>query len=432
MIYILLISLAILSWITYSLKKDIFHPACLICFSFFFSVFCATLNIDTWGINLSSDIVQLILLGIISFILPCIFIHPNKDTKKEASGLSKIYVSKNIILVFLIAQSIFLLLFIVWMKNYLNGNFLDIFNSNIMTEFRFEKSFNQTINYPWYINQGIKFSKAFIYIITFLFINNNISNKRQKQKKQGKTLLVLSILMYSIQTMLTGGRSELIIYAIYATSLYFFIYGRLNKRTGTRIGVNTLKIIVLLAVVLYLFSASRTLVGRVSEDNPIYYISRYFGGSIPLFDDYLKNPIPKSQIIGKEIFFGINKFLNQIGILHEDYTIHLEFRSPNGIGLGNVYTAFRRMFQDFGVIGIIILSSIHGAIMALWYKKIYYARKIKFSTHLILYFMLLHTVVLMPFSDFFFSTVLSINYINIVLYLTTIIYILKKYNLKIR
>ena len=428
MIYFLFASLIVLSWITYQFKKDIFHPACLICFSFCFSVFCAILNVESWGIDLSIITVELILVGILSFVFSSIFIKNRRETTVK---ISEIYISKNIAIIFLFMQTIFLGLFILWMKNYL-GSFTNIFNSSIMMEFRFDRSFNQMIEYPWYISQGIKFSKAFVYFMTFIYINNSIVNKENKEKIKGRSLIRLSILMYFIQTIMTGGRSELILYVIYAISLYSYIYNHHTKKNGTRIGKNLLKIIALLAFTLYLFSASRVLVGRSSEDGMISYISKYFGGSIQLFDAYVKNPIPKSQIFGKEIFYGINKFLNQIGVINANYTLHLEFRSPNGVGLGNVYTAFRRMYQDFSFIGLIILNSIHGIVMGLWYKRIYSSPKVKFGLNLILYFMVLHTVVLMPFSDFFFSTFLSINYINIIIYIIIIIFVFKKYNLKIR
>lgn len=431
MIYVLFILLIIFTWLTYSYKKDIFHPICLICLSFCFSVFCAVLNIDNWGINLSESTVFLIISGIISFILPSIFTKKPKKCEKKPIENSEIYVSKNILKFFLFIQFIFLILFIIWMKNYF-GSLSNIFNSNLMTEFRFEKSFNQAIEFPWYINQGIKFSKAFVYVITFIYINNSVVNRLKKQKNKHKILLNLSIIMYALQTILTGGRSELILYIIFVSSLYFFIYNHYNKKSGTKIGANSLKILFIIALVLYAFSASRTLVGRTSEDDPVSYISKYFGGSIQLFDDYIKNPAPKSQIFGKETFYSVNKFLGQLKIINADYTIHLEFRNPNGVGLGNVYTAFRRMYQDFGLFGIITLNLIHGTIMALWYKKIYSSPKITFSLQLILYFILLHTVVLMPFSDFFFSTALSINYVNTIIYMLIIIFILKKYNLNIR
>ena len=207
----------------------------------------------------------------------------------------------------------------------------------------------------------------------------------------------------------------------------FTINNYYSNKNGTLLGKNLIKIAIIMLIVLYLFSFTRTLVGRTSKDNFIDYISRYFGGSIQLFDMYLENPTPKSNIWGKETFFGINKFLSQIGVINANYTLHLEFRSSNGVSLGNVYTSFRRMIQDFGVSGLIILNFLFGIIMTCYYNFIKNSKSIdKISLKYIFYFMILHSVVLTPFSDFFFSTILSINYLNIAFYMIIISFVLRK------
>lgn len=429
LIYVLFALTIIILCFTYFIKKDIFHPACLISLSFCFSIFCAILNIENWKINLSSSTVEIILIGLLSFVMPSIFIGIKKKKKIDLSEIIEIKISKSFTIIFLTLQFLFLILYIFWMKNYMGG-FSKLFNLSSMTKFRFARSFDQTINYPSYISQGIKFSKALVYILTYIFINNTILKKTKKEKIRINFSVVLSILMFVIQTFITGGRSELILFLIYTITLYFYLYNFYNEKSGTKIGKNLIKLVLFVIFVLYLFSITRTLVGRTSNDGFISYISRYFGGSIQLFDKYLKNPIKKSSIFGKETFYGINKFLGQLGLINENYTMHLEFRSSNGVELGNVYTAFRRMYQDFGILGIIILNFIHGTIMSCYYKKIYSSDKVKLSLGIIFYFMLLHTIILMPFSDFFYSTVLSINYLNIIFYMIVIMFFLKKYELK--
>jgi wzy len=431
LIYVLFVLTIIILCFTYSVKKDIFHPTCLISLSFCFSIFCAILNVENWKINLSSLTVEIIIIGLLSFILPSLFIKVKKDKKMELNELKEIKISKGFTFIFLMAQFLLLVLHITWMEKYMGG-FSNLFDLSLMKKFRFEKSFDQTIDYPFYINQGIKFSKALVYILTYVFINNAIFKCTKKKKIKIEFSVVLSILMFVIQTFVTGGRSELILFLIYFVSLYFYLYNFYNEKNGTRIGKNLIKIVLVVILVLYLFSITRTLVGRTSNDGFISYISRYFGGSIQLLDQYLKYPVPKSSIFGKETFYGINKFLGQLGLINEKYTIHLEFRSSNGIELGNVYTAFRRMYQDFGIFGIIILNVIHGTIMSCCYKKIYSSDKVRLSLGVIFYFMLLHTIILMPFSDFFYSTVLSINYLNIIFYMIIIMFVLKKYELKLR
>lgn len=431
LIYVLFLLTIIILCFTYVIKKDIFHPACLISLSFCFSVFCAILNIENWKINLSLLTIEIVVIGLLSFVFPSVFISIKKKKYNELDKFKEIRISKGFTIVFLLIQFVFLTLYIVWMKNYMGG-FSKLFDLSSMTKFRFERSFDQTVDYPFYISQGIKFSKALVYILTYVSINNIVLKSTKNEKVKVNFSVLFSVLMYVIQTFVTGGRSELILFLIYSIALYFYLYNFYNGKNGTRFGKNLIKILLIVIIVLYLFSITRTLVGRTSNDGFISYISRYFGGSIQLLDQYLKKPIGKSSIFGKETFYGINKFLGQLGVINKSYTMHLEFRTSNGVELGNVYTAFRRMYQDFGIVGIIILNFIHGIIMSFYYRKVYSSDNVKLGIDVIFYFMLLHTVILMPFSDFFYSTVLSINYLNIIFYMIIIMYILKKYDFKLR
>lgn len=427
MIYGLLIGIVILFIISYFVSRDVFHPICLICLAFFLSVFCAILNIQNWNINLSFKTTIIILIGLISFILPGIILYKKHNNNKNREEHAKVIkYSKFVMLLLLILQIVFLSLYVLWMAKYLGGIW-KLFDSSSMTQFRYDISFNQAISYPMYISQGIKYSKALIYIYSFIEIHNVILMKHKKLKYKVSFFYIISLILFFIQTIISGGRSELILLIIAIIAFIFTIDNYYSNKNGTLLGKNFIKIAFIVLIVLYLFSFTRTLVGRTSEDNFIDYVSRYFGGSIQLFDMYLDNPIPKSNIWGKETFFGINKFLNQIGIIEADYTLHLEFRSSNGVELGNVYTSFRRMIQDFGISGLIILNFIFGFIISCYYNYIKRVKSInKVSLKYIFYFMILHSVVLTPFSDFFFSTILSINYLNIIIYMIFISFVLTK------
>lgn len=60
----------------------------------------------------------------------------------------------------------------------------------------------------------------------------------------------------------------------------------------------------LIAVVLVtvLFSVSRSWVGRTNESGMLEYVTTYAGGSIQLFDLYMQDPEPPSNVFGKETF----------------------------------------------------------------------------------------------------------------------------------
>ena len=427
MIYLLLFTIILLFLISYIIVKDIFHPICLMCLTFSLSVFCAIINIEKWTIDLSGKTILIIIIGIISFLIPGFISNKkyktNPDRLKESNYIDY---NQTIMFILVIIQSIITILFTLWTAKNVGGieKILDI---SAMSKFRFEKAFDQEINLPSYLSQGIKFTKALIYIFSFAEIHNKILSNKKREKKKISFLYIASLLMFTIQTILSGGRSDLVVLFIAILTMAFMFDCYYSNKAGVKFGKNIVKIIIITSVILYVFSITRSLVGRTADDNFIDYVTRYFGGPIELFDLYIKDPIAKSNVFGKETFFGINKFLGQVGIINFPYTLHLEFRSVNGKILGNVYTCFRRLYQDFGYFGVISLNLLFGWIMTKYYNIIKNSKKIgKLSIFIIFYFMIIHCVILAPFSDFFFSTVLSINYINIVSYMLVIITLLTK------
>lgn len=431
MIYLLLFTIIVLFLISYFVVRDIFHPVCLMCLTFSLSVFCAILNIEKWTIDLSGKTILIIIIGIISFLIPGLIAYKKfKTTDDRVKDSNYIKYNQTIMFILVIIQLIILLLFALWTANNIGG-ISKIFDISAMSKYRFEKSFDQEINMPSYISQGIKFTKALIYIFSFIEIHNKILSNKRNEKKKINILYILSLIMFAIQTILSGGRSDLVILFISILTMIFMFDCYYSNKAGVKLGKNIVKIIIVTALLLYVFSITRTLVGRTADDNFIDYVTRYFGGPIELFDLYIKNPIAKSDIFGKETLFGINKFLGQIGIIDFPYTLHLEFRSVNGEVLGNVYTCFRRFYQDFGYFGVISLNLLFGWIMTKYYNNIKNSKAIgKLSIYNIFYFMIIHCVILAPFSDFFYSTVLSINYINIVIYMLIIIILLIKLRIK--
>ena len=96
--------------------------------------------------------------------------------------------------------------------------------------------------------------------------------------------------------------------------------------------------------------------------------------------------------------------------------------------MGNVYTAFRMFYADFGGIGVSLLSIIQGGVFAIFYRSIKCNKKVRFfKTHvfkpslvefrIIIYAMIVHSVALMFYADWFYSQVLSWTQIKAFIYL---------------
>lgn len=426
MIYLMLCIIIIFFLITYFIFKDLFHPAMIICESFLVACLCACYNVNSWGANLQLRTVNIIIIGITSFIIGSIIAEILKRTKKNKfiskyenynnikDEFIKINLTMSIILI-LISGIILIIYTVYWNKAI--GGFSDI-NSLMsqMTKYRYELSFEGTVenSIPTIINQMIKFSKAIAYVFMYIYIHNkvlfNIFKDKNKVNRKELILFIISAIFYLPLTLMSGGRFELFVYVIAYVVMWIIIDSFYKGKRAISM-TKIFKIVLLLSISVILFSASRTLVGRTDDSDILSYVTTYFGGGIKGFDEYIKFPVENSDIFGKETFYGINKTLNQIGLLKESYNRHLEFRSINGISLGNVYTSMRGMYNDFGIIGVILLQFILGFIITKFYKKVKKDIGRKINNQLIFYCIIIHSVYFSAYLEFFYNTVLSINYL---------------------
>ena len=186
LIYALLIALVIILIISYLLTKDVFSPPCMICESYTFAVFCAILNIKKWGIDLSQKTVFLILIGIGTFVFSFfIFMALYKlGNQNKSNGFDNIEESKAEYIVFnksvcamlIIIQLFFVLAYLYFFFKSMGGFSISNF-SNMMTKYRKEISFEDTLQIPIVLKQLHKFFKGFMFVYTFIEIHNFVLSK---------------------------------------------------------------------------------------------------------------------------------------------------------------------------------------------------------------------------------------------------------------
>ena len=207
MIYILLIYLILIFIVTLSITKDLFHPSNILIESYILAVFCAILNIDKWNIILSNQTVLLILLGIISFAIPSLFLciiykRKNKINKYNSTNesISQIKIKKaNYYILFIIQIIIFLLYTFTILK------IIKSFSSNFFTAislYRFNSSFDNEASLPFIIKQFYKLSKAIIYVLTYIEIYNIIVSYKSNLKIKIKKSFIIMVVVYFIEVFL--------------------------------------------------------------------------------------------------------------------------------------------------------------------------------------------------------------------------------------
>jgi oligosaccharide repeat unit polymerase len=103
-----------------------------------------------------------------------------------------------------------------------------------------------------------------------------------------------------------------------------------------------------------------------SEGSIVYNISVYLGGGIGLFNDYVEKGGIATPGFGVVTFVALYKFLKQFGF--PDYTNYFQFEFR--YDWGNIYTAIRRYYQDFGMIGVIVCMTVFAIFFSYFYSVI--------------------------------------------------------------
>lgn len=377
MIYLLLITFLLMLFLTYKkFDNDIIAPPVVLVTGYTFSIICASVNVEKWGINLHFNTFFVLVYGTLLFIFTGYFV--KKYIQKSNNGTFKnnlvnIEVNYKYLYVYIVFQ---IVVMILWCWNICTvtdslGNFNSF--SERMVAFRKWSSYSTSWlnNYVYiFINQFNQISSLSPYIIIYFIINEYILNKKVNN------LLFFSVSLSILQIFLTGARGG-VVYLVFISLLYYCVLYKFHYNQFFNIDKKLiLKFIILFFVGSISFYYIKALVGRGAGDikieNIIPYLTMYAGGSIQLLDMFLQNPIEVSNIWGKEVFSTLNFQLIRLGILDiQPYISHLEFRTAStGVFLGNVYTAYRSYIYDFGFMGLTILPVIFSFIVNFLYYNI--------------------------------------------------------------
>ncbi len=428
-IHFLLIGLIVALVFDYNLSNgDIFKPSTLYISGFVLATIAAVMNINYWGVDLGIKTLVVIMLGVFSFLVGNLVANYTPINYKIVK--SRRYYSIEIDtwkVAFFTVYGVLVTLLL-----YKEVNRIALFADNyhlklgLMTAVRSALMNGYELNEM--VEQALKISTCSAYVFLFVTVYNCTYKGIGYIRKN--SIYVLPIIIYMTQVLLLGGRLSLITF--FVSGIFMWYYFEKEKRSWARLVSKQFikRLIFGLCCFVLLFYYSKELVGRVSDENFLEYITRYFGGSIPLLDMYLHNFIlTTNNRLGEESFTGLINSLSKIGICEGGLSVSLEFRYSNtGVMLGNVYTSLRRAFNDFGWFGVFALPFIMSIFFNVLYRKI---RNISTYTVnsiflFIVYSSLLGLIPMQAMEDQFYINKLSIGYaIQLVLMYITIIFLFK-------
>lgn len=421
MIYILIILLFCFFYVIYGVSKDILRPSIGICGVFLVSVLSALININIWKFSISAMCVlvifgSVVIYGIVDYFMTAIRRNNKNYSIIDTRCVSEIEVGRlkfwGLVMIMLIS-CVFYYRDIIYISSkygvssswfemirfYRNGSMLGIIEEGISSM----------------ATNAYILSTAIAYIFMYIFIHNLIVKKKGKKNFYN----IIPVIIFLINTIFTGGRMPFLRLIIGAIFIYIFLKSKMHGKSVFNLR-NFFKIIIFSTIILWGFASMSKLVGRNYDGNALYYITSYTGGSIPLLDLFLKNPI-YHDIWGYETFPSILKFIGrQTGNDQlSQILVNKEFRMLAGYNLGNVYTALRAYISDFGYFGMMILTAIHSIIYSGLYNRLYRKNinwgKIDFS--LLFYMYIVHAIYLFSIDDRFYMDLLSITTIKMLILL---------------
>lgn len=362
-------------------RGSLLAPPVIIGISFAISSLLGLSGLLSWNTEVPSFIVtSVIIVGIASFSLGSAVITLVSNRRvcarhfRHAEGLNdahpciwKIAIA-SMLVIFSIALHIYEMYQIAGELGYKGGSFSEaMYLVRENTENIFDPV-SSPHGFTFFERQLGKLSTAIAYISCFLFVKtmHTSPGNRLARFKNASPYLLLYFLSL-VRVFVSGGRARFAYTAIALVVFHFLIIARTRKEYGS-LSVDLLKTVAPFgAAVFVAFIALGPLIGRSTTLSVLEYPSFYFGCGIPSFQHLMRNGLPLTWP-GEHTFYGLFSLLGKMGLPFSETSF-----SPAWVKIGghwsNVFTCFYVYYAEFGLAGVVILSTLAGVISTTIYQK---------------------------------------------------------------
>lgn len=211
MIYLLLLLLIMLFLLAFfTSKEDILAPSVIVCIMWMFSTICAIYNIDNWGISLHSNTIEVIVIGLLSFIvggwigsnMPTITCRKKtkKEVAKERVKLGVISVWKPVLFFLIFINCLTVAFQLKWVLSQVGS--ISTW-SETMTAYRSgSASWNtDSVSKPSILSNMEILLQVTAYLMTYIGINNIFAEKKIKRN----LLCFIPGILFAVDKILNAG-----------------------------------------------------------------------------------------------------------------------------------------------------------------------------------------------------------------------------------
>lgn len=353
----LCLALVILAVILF--KGEVIAPSFLLSSAFLISSLDLFINRNEWYFS-DKQTVLLIFFGILFFeigsFIENIIQTYGKRTSYRNRERSETSVSSISLVVYLLAQ-IILYSFIVSYVCHAMGTKVSFAGLSTAIGGYYEATQSEAIaGLPGYLNIGQIVNTSGIYYLLFLLVSRFVN------KQKIPVVLYLNLILGVCGSLLTGTKTSFFMYLVALVVLYFFLKGNDPSKIQKISVKSIIEISLAIVVVIGGFTLLTVLQGRtLTSINMMETISTYIGAPIKNLEIFVTTRGQDVQIFGAQTFEDTYKWLYKMtnnGLFKIDNLYQYNWIIDKG--LGNVYTIFMPLFNDFGFGGAYLVMFLLG------------------------------------------------------------------------
>lgn len=339
---------------------DFIQPASIICIMCILSLLVCLLFVDKLKIELKFETIAVFLLAVFSFAIPA-FLHPNKTSEIKEINSEKFY-SKKIILFSLLFVILATILYFFQVKKVATALGYGGGSKYRMLFYYRNATLHNSNNVMQYQSKWIGQFVVANFAVAYLMLIDFIKRIIYKKAKDKFSLVchVFICLIYIIQSILSGGRTQFLYYMeSFLFLLLFFSYKRNNGIIHFQIIKRLFVIIIVVGISFY---ALGSLTGKTHIFNFTGTLFVYFGSPVAAFDKMNRGIVEFSRLYpGCNIFYGFADSLNKLGFNISSANMTAPFVNIGSLST-NIYGSFARYYFDFGLVGVFIFPLLIGSI----------------------------------------------------------------------
>lgn len=377
MIFFLLILLIMLLFFTAIFNDfDLMSPDMWVVSGYVVAVVGSALNYKIWG-DISSITVLVVIITIICFLAGSAFgKHLRLRPRKQENPIYPICeANRHLSKPFVVIMNVVMIITAIFYLRYMYENSILGGNTggwkHMFSYARLALSGDNFLQMGFGLSLLIKLCFGFAYVQTYIVIQDSI----YRGWKSIRFCDVISILLYFIHAILSGGRTKMLYYVVFITTVAIILYRNKNNwnKSSRRAGLKYIFLGVVFGLSFF-WLIDNTVRGSVYGSTFTMWdqFSKYISSPINALNVYLKDPTRIKSFAETETLLPLISILNKMGANIPFSNNALEFVNfgETTTVMTNIYTASRRYIHDYGYIGLIMIMYFQGVIYRSCYETI--------------------------------------------------------------